>query len=93
VARLAPMLYDGRTKDGLPVHSFHDLLADLATLTRNTVVTALAPTILSPSPPAPPRRPSTSSASPLPVPGNHPAYEPTSRRIKGLHSLEEGSSD
>ena len=29
--------------DGLPVHSFHSLLADLATLTRNTVVTALAP--------------------------------------------------
>ena len=33
----------GRTEDGLPVHSFHSLLADLATLTRNTVVTALAP--------------------------------------------------
>jgi hypothetical protein len=26
-----------RTDDGLPVHSFHTLLADLATLTRNTV--------------------------------------------------------
>ena len=34
---------NGRTEDGLPVHSFHSLLADLATLTRNTVVTALAP--------------------------------------------------
>ena len=33
----------GCTEDGLPVHSFHSLLADLATLTRNTVVTALAP--------------------------------------------------
>ena len=26
----------GRTEDGLPVHSFHSLLADLATLSRNT---------------------------------------------------------
>jgi hypothetical protein len=33
----------GRTEDGLPVHSFQSLLADLATLTRNTVVTTLAP--------------------------------------------------
>ena len=33
----------GRTADGLPVHSFHSLLADLATLARNTIVTALAP--------------------------------------------------
>ena len=33
----------GRTEDGLPVHSFRTLLADLATLTRNTLVTALAP--------------------------------------------------
>jgi transposase len=33
----------GRTEDGLPVHSFQSLLADLATLTYNTVVTALAP--------------------------------------------------
>src|SRR5271167_4909766 len=33
----------GVTPDGLPVHSFHTLLADLATLTRNTVVTAIAP--------------------------------------------------
>ena len=29
--------------DGPPVHSFHSLLADLATLTRNTIVTAIAP--------------------------------------------------
>jgi len=33
----------GRTADGLPVHSFRTLLADLATLTRNTLVTAGAP--------------------------------------------------
>src|SRR5437588_442743 len=33
----------GRTDDGLPVHSFRTLLNDLATLTRNTLVTAFAP--------------------------------------------------
>jgi len=33
----------GRTADGLPVHSFRTLLADLATLTRNTLATATAP--------------------------------------------------
>jgi len=33
----------GRTEDGLPVHSFRSLLADLATLVRNTVVTAITP--------------------------------------------------
>jgi Transposase DDE domain len=33
----------GRTADGAPVHSFHSLLADLATLARNTIVTAIAP--------------------------------------------------
>src|SRR4051812_21932590 len=32
----------GITPDGLPVHSFRSLLADLATLTRNTVETAIA---------------------------------------------------
>jgi Transposase DDE domain len=31
------------TPDGLPVHSFHTLLADLATLARNTITTAVAP--------------------------------------------------
>jgi len=31
---------NGRTADGLPVHSFQSLLGDLATLTRNTVATA-----------------------------------------------------
>ena len=30
------------TADGLPVHSFGSLMADLATLTRNTVTTPLA---------------------------------------------------
>lgn len=33
----------GRTEDGLPVHSFRTLLSDLATLARNTVITAVAP--------------------------------------------------
>jgi len=35
----------GVTPDGLPVHSFRTLLADLATLTRNTIVTAIAPAL------------------------------------------------
>src|SRR4051795_11999842 len=33
----------GLTPDGLPVHSFRTLLADLATLARNTVITAINP--------------------------------------------------
>ena len=33
----------GVTEDGLPVHSFHSLLADLATLARNTITTAITP--------------------------------------------------
>lgn len=33
----------GTTPDGLPVHSFQSLLADLATLAKNTVITALNP--------------------------------------------------
>jgi hypothetical protein len=33
----------GRTAEGVPVHSFQSLLADLVTLTRNTIVTAIAP--------------------------------------------------
>ena len=33
----------GLTMDALPVHSFHSLLADLATLARNTIITAIAP--------------------------------------------------
>jgi hypothetical protein len=33
----------GRAADGVPVHSFQSLLADLATLARNTIVTAIAP--------------------------------------------------
>ncbi len=33
----------GLTADGLPVHSFRSLLADLATLARNTVITAITP--------------------------------------------------
>jgi hypothetical protein len=33
----------GVTADGLPVHSFQSLLADLATLARNTIITAITP--------------------------------------------------
>jgi hypothetical protein len=33
----------GVTPDGLPVHSFRTLLADLATMARNTIVTAINP--------------------------------------------------
>jgi len=33
----------GLTPDGLPVHSFQSLLADLATLARNTITTAITP--------------------------------------------------
>ena len=33
----------GMTPDGLPVHSFHTLLADLATMARNTITTAINP--------------------------------------------------
>jgi transposase len=33
----------GLTADGLPVHSFQTLLADLATLARNTIVVAITP--------------------------------------------------
>jgi transposase len=33
----------GLTADGLPVHSFRSLLADLATLARNTITTAVNP--------------------------------------------------
>jgi hypothetical protein len=33
----------GLTEDGLPVDSFQSLLADLATLARNTITTAIAP--------------------------------------------------
>jgi transposase len=35
----------GRTADGQPVHSFRSLIADLATLARNTVTTALSPNL------------------------------------------------
>src|SRR6266436_3859032 len=46
----------GRTEDGLPVHSFRTLLDDLATLTRNTLVTAISP-----------EQPFTLTARPTPV--------------------------
>jgi transposase len=35
----------GVTADGTPVHSFRTLLADLATLARNTIITAVAPNL------------------------------------------------
>ena len=35
----------GITSDGLPVHSFRTLLTDLATLARNTIITAVAPNL------------------------------------------------
>ena len=35
----------GVTPDGLPVHSFRTLLADLATVARNTIITAVAPNL------------------------------------------------
>lgn len=35
----------GVTPDGTPVHSFRTLLADLTTLARNTIVTAVAPNL------------------------------------------------
>jgi Transposase DDE domain len=46
----------GRTQDGFPVHSFRTLLADLATLTRNTLVTAISP-----------EQPFTLTARPTPI--------------------------
>jgi len=33
----------GLTEDGLPVHGFRSLLADLATVVRNTITTAITP--------------------------------------------------
>jgi hypothetical protein len=33
----------GPTEDGLPVHSFRSLLAGLATVARNTIITAITP--------------------------------------------------
>jgi hypothetical protein len=42
LGRFQPAL-TGVTADGLPVHGFQSLLADLATLARNTIVTAITP--------------------------------------------------
>jgi len=59
----------GQTEDGLPVHSFRTLLADLATLTRNTLVTATTPSAPSSCRlglPLSNTRRSISSASPVP---------------------------
>ena len=38
-----PITPNSGKPDGLPVHSFRSLIADLATLARNTVATAIAP--------------------------------------------------
>jgi transposase len=35
----------GQTPDGLPVHSFHTLLGDLATIARNTLLTTITPNL------------------------------------------------
>ena len=43
--RLVTKQTTGRTPDGLPVHSFQTLIADLATLTKNTVEIVTAPGI------------------------------------------------
>ena len=40
-----PEANDRHTAEGTPVHSFRTLLADLATLARNTIVTAVAPNL------------------------------------------------
>ncbi|MGO9741074.1 MAG: hypothetical protein ACLPN5_06090 [Roseiarcus sp.] len=69
----------GRTEDGLPVHSFQSLLADLATLARNTIVTSIAPnrpfTVMTRQPPLS-KRPSISWAFPPPVPSSHVPKSP-----------------
>ena len=84
----------GRTDDGLPVHSFHTLLHDLATVTKNTVATALAPdfpfTITT--------RPTHTSRKSLRPPGHHlyPVTHPSSSILSswnnGLRRSKEGSS-
>ncbi len=87
----------GRAADGAPVHSFQTLLADLATLARNTVVTANAPdrpfTILT--------RPNSDPAKGLRPPGiPHRLYpvaatpEPLAvSEINDLRFVKERSSD
>ena len=86
----------GRTADGVPVHSFQSLLADLATLARNTIVTAIRPqpTLHSPHPtdpdPAkglrPPRHPDRL------YPVKRPRNRLAASKINGLRFAKEGSS-
>ena len=61
----------GRTEDGLPVHSFRTLLDDLATLTRNTLVTAISPaqpfTLTAAADPHPTKGPRPPRPLPYPV--------------------------
>jgi hypothetical protein len=77
----------GRTEDGLPVHSFRTLLDDLATLTRNTLVTAIAPQqpftlIARPTPSN--NGPATSSASRVPVELAAAAPKPNGARFSRI---------
>jgi hypothetical protein len=82
----------GRTEDGLPVHSFRSLLADLATLTRNTLVTAIDPErsfTLTRDQPLCNRRRTISSASLVPSTSRNTALF---REIRDLLVCKEGSS-
>jgi len=77
----------GRTADGAPVHSFQTLLADLATLAGNTVVTAGAPNRPFTSSPVRPRsnkRPSISWDFPSPVPSSS---DPKTARLSEIKDL------
>jgi hypothetical protein len=78
-----------------PVHSFHSLLADLATIARNTIVTALAPIDPSPSSPVPPpsnKRPSNLWPSPSPVPISRDTNSVAVSNINGLRFAKVRSS-
>jgi hypothetical protein len=87
----------GTTADGLPVRSFHSLLDDLATFTRNEVTTRAAPwpdpDRLSQAHPDPAKglRPPRPQSHPYPV--NPPPRNPTSGQINNLQLSNSGSSD
>ena len=76
----------GHTADGLPVHSFHSLIADLATLARNTVTTAIAPnhhfTII--TGPTPIQHKALDLLAVTVEPGANPSERDLSFRINGL---------
>jgi len=73
----------GRTADGVPVHSFQTLLADLAALARNTVVTVGAP-----------NRPFTILTRPTPnqQKASAPQSPPAQSKINDLRFAKERSS-